>query len=247
MRPLAVFVAFLLSLSLHGQQKSFDTRSVDKIVESAMRAWQVPGAAVAVVREDRVVYVQGYGVKELGTTQPVTPDTLFQIASTSKAFTTAAISMLAAEGKLSWDDPVRKHLPYFQLADACADAQVTLRDIVSHRTGVGRYDELWDNTPLTREEVIRSMGKVTPSKPFRTAYQYQNIMFIAAGEVVANASGVPWEEFVRTRIFTPLAMTRTITSDTQWNAADHANGYQYDWRTDRVSPQRPIDTQTLGS
>lgn len=247
MRPLAVFVAFLLSLSLHGQPKSFDTRSIDKIVESAMRAWQIPGAAVAIVREDRVVYVQGYGTKELGKTEPVTADTLFQIASTSKAFTTAAIAMLAAEGKLSWDDPVRKHLPYFQLADACADAQVTLRDLVSHRTGVGRYDELWDNTPITREDVIRSMAKVEPSKPFRTAYQYQNIMFIAAGEVVANASGVPWDEFVRTRIFTPLAMTRTVTSDAAWNAADHANGYQYDWRTDRVSPQRPIETQTLGA
>jgi CubicO group peptidase (beta-lactamase class C family) len=247
MRPLAVFVAFLLSLSLHGQQKSFDTRAVDKVMESAMRAWQIPGAAVGIVREDRVVYVQGYGTKELGKTEPVTADTLFQIASTSKAFTTASMAMLATEGKLSWDDPVRKHLPYFQLSDACADAQVTLRDIVSHRTGVGRYDELWDNTPLTREDVIRSMGKVEPSKPFRTAYQYQNIMFIAAGEVVANASGVPWDEFVRTRIFTPLAMTRTVTSDEAWNASDHATGYQYDWRTNRVAPQRPIETQTLGS
>jgi CubicO group peptidase (beta-lactamase class C family) len=246
MRPLAVFVAFLCSVSLHAQQTTFDTRAVDKLLVSAMRAWQIPGAAVAVVREDRVVYVQGYGTKELGKVDPVTADTLFQIASTSKAFTTASLAMLAADGKLSWDDPVRKHLPYFRLSDACADAQVTLRDIVSHRTGVGRYDELWDNTPLTREDVIRSMGNVEPSKPFRTAYQYQNIMFIAAGEVVANASGMPWEEFVRTRIFTPLAMTHTVTSDAAWNSSDHANGYQYDWRTDRVTPQRPIDTQTLG-
>ncbi|HEX8618184.1 MAG TPA: serine hydrolase [Thermoanaerobaculia bacterium] len=246
MRPLAIFVVFFLSLSAAGQQ-AFDPRAVDKLFNTALKAWQIPGAAVAIVRNDRIVYVQGYGTKTLGAIEPVTPDTLFQIASTSKAFTTAALSMLVAEGKLSWDDPVRKHLPYFQLGDPCADAQVTVRDLVSHRTGVGRYDELWDNTPITREEVIRSMGKVELSKPFRTTYQYQNIMFIAAGEVVASASGMPWDDYVRTRIFTPLAMTSTITSDEAWSEADHANGYQYDWETNRVTPQRPIETHTLGS
>jgi CubicO group peptidase (beta-lactamase class C family) len=247
MRPLAaVLLSLLLSLAAAAQQP-IDTKAVDKIITSAMRAWGIPGAAVAIVKNDRVVYVSGYGTKELGGTEPVTGETLFQIASTSKAFTSTGLAMLAAEKKLSFDDPVRQHLEYFHLNDVCADAQVTIRDIVSHRTGVKRHDELWDNSPLTREEVVRRIGKVELSKPFRSAYQYQNIMFIAAGEVVAKVSGMPWDEFVKTRIFQPLEMKRTVTSDADWNAADHATGYQYDWKTGRISAQRPIDTTTIGA
>jgi CubicO group peptidase (beta-lactamase class C family) len=105
--------------------------------------------------------------KGVGRHEPVTGDTLFQIASTSKAFTSTALAMLAAENKLSWDDPVRKHLDYFHLADMCADSQVTIRDIVSHRTGLSRHDELWDNSPLTREDVVRRIG--TSSSRSRSA------------------------------------------------------------------------------
>lgn len=246
MRPhKAALLSLLLSLAVSAQP--FDTKAVDKIVTSTMRAWGIPGAAVAIVKNDRVVYVSGYGTKELGGTAPVTGETLFQIASTSKAFTSTALAMLASDKKLSFDDPVRQHLDYFHLNDMCADSQVTIRDIVSHRTGLKRHDELWDNSPLTREEVVRRIGKVELSKPFRSAYQYQNIMYIAAGEVVAKASGMSWDEFVKTRIFQPLAMTRTVTSDAEWNAADHATGYQYDWKTGRISPQRPIDTTTIGA
>jgi CubicO group peptidase (beta-lactamase class C family) len=248
MRPLAAITTFLLSLSALAQGPTFDARAVDKLVNGTLKAWQIPGAAVAIVRNDRVVYVHGYGTKELGGTDPVTPDTLFQIASTSKAFTTASMAILAAEGKLSWDDPVKKHVPYFRVDDMCVDSQVTLRDLVSHRTGLGRHDELWDNTPLTREEVIRGVGETKLVRGFRGGYGYHNINFIAAGEAVASASGMPWEEFVKTRLFAPLAMTRTITSDADWNAdSDRATGYRWEWRPGRVSPQRPIDTQTLGS
>jgi CubicO group peptidase (beta-lactamase class C family) len=245
MRSLAVLLS--LALSAVAAAQPFDTKAVDKIVTSTMRAWQIPGAAVAIVKNDRVVYVSGYGTKELGGTAPVTGDTLFQIASTSKAFTSAALAMLAADGELTFDDPVRQHLDYFHLSDLCADSQVTIRDILSHRTGLKRHDELWDNSPLTREEVVRRIGKVELTKPFRSAYQYQNIMYIAAGEVVAKVSGMSWDEFVKRRIFGPLAMTHTVTSDDDWNAADHATGYQYDWKTGRVSPQRPIDTATIGA
>ncbi len=246
MRSLAVIASFLLSFSLFAQSTSFEPRAVDRLMTSTMKAWQIPGMAVAVVRGDQVVYVQGYGTKELGGTDLVTADTLFQIASTTKAFTTTAISMLAAEGKLSWDDPVKKHLPYFRLPDMCADSQVMLRDIVSHRTGSGRYDELWDNSPFSREQIIRALGENELRRPFRTGYGYNNILFIAAGEVVANASGMPWEEFVRQRIFIPLGMRKTTTSDEEWAKADHASGYRYDWRTNRISPQKPGETQVLG-
>ncbi len=157
MRPLTLIAAFLLAFS-GSAQPALDTKGVDKLMKSTMKAWQIPGAAVAIVRNDRVVYAQGYGTTDLGGTERVTADTLFQIASTSKAFTTAALALLVADGKLSWDDPVRKHIPYFRLDDLCADSQVTIRDIVSHRTGVGRHDELWDNSALTREEIVRAMA-----------------------------------------------------------------------------------------
>jgi len=248
MRPLLACLTLALSLSAFAQNNTVDTKKmVDRVMTATMKAWQIPGAAVAIVKNDRVVYVASYGVKDLATNEPVTVDTLFQLASTSKAFTTTALAMLADDGKLSFDDPVRKHLEYFRLADPCADQQVTIRDIVSHRTGLSRHDELWDYTPLTREQVIRSMGSVALSKPFRSAYQYQNIMFITAGEVVAHASGMSWDDFVRARIFKPLSMTRTVTSDADWNAADHATGYHYDWKTNRITPQRPGDTTTIGA
>ena len=246
MRLLAVLVSLAVTFSTVAQ--SVDTKAVDAMMAKTIKAWGIPGAAVAIVKDDRVVYVQGYGVKELGGTERVTPDTLFQIASTTKAFTSTALAMLATEKKLSFDDPVRRHVEYFRLSDMCADANVTLRDIVTHRTGLSRHDELWDDTPLTRGDVIRSMAHIEPSRPFRTTYQYHNIMFITAGEAVAHASGLSWDDFVRTRIFQPLGMTRTVISDAEWNdAADRATGHKYEWKTARLSPRKPIDTITIGA
>ena len=247
MRPLTICVAFLLASSLLAQQPNIDPKAIDKVMVSTMKAWGIPGAAVAVVKNDRVVYVQGYGSKDLGGTNLVTPDTLFQIASTSKAFTTTAMAMLVGEGKMGWDDPVRKHVEYFRLSDMCADANVTLRDIVSHRTGLAARDELWDNAPSTREEIIRKLAVVEAAGTFRSKYRYNNIMFMTAGEAVAHAAGMPYEQFVQTRIFEPLAMTSTTLSDVEWEKRDHATGHHYDWKTDRISVQKPIDTTALGS
>lgn len=243
---LAFSILYLCAAAAPAQ--NVDSKSVDRIVAATMKAWQVPGLAVAIVKGDRVVHLKGYGTKEAGGTDPVTADTLFQIASTSKAFTTTAISMLAEEKKLSWDDPVRKHLEYFRLEDPCASQLATLRDIVSHRTGVSSHDELWDDTPLTREDVVRRIGFVNASRPFRTTYQYNNIMFIAAGEVVTRVAGMPWDDFVRTRLFQPLGMTHTVTTDEEWNASDdRATGYRWDATAQKAIIQRPIDTTTIGS
>ena len=211
-----------------------------------MSAWQLPGLAVAVVKDDRVVYLKGLGVRVAGESAPVTPDTLFQIASTSKAFTTTAMAMLVDEKKMSWDDPVRKHLPYFQLSDPCADAQVTLRDIVSHRTGVARHDDLWDYTDWSREEVIRRIAMVDLTRPFRASYQYHNIMFMAAGEAVASAAGVPWEEFVATRIFRPLGMNNSVVSEAEWMRSERAAPHRWDYDTERVKRWHTNDYSSLG-
>ena len=240
-----LLIAILLATTTSAQ--TLDPKAVDRVMNATVKAWSVPGGAVAVVQNDRVVHVQGYGVKEVGGTAPVTADTLFQIASTTKAFTTTAMAMLASDGKLSFDDPVRKHVPYFRLQDVCADGNVTLRDIVSHRTGLESHDSLWDDTTLTREEVIRSLGHLELARPFRTTYQYHNILFIAAGEAVAGASGMSWDEFVRTRIFQPLKMTSTVTSQADWIRSDHATGHRYDWKTGAVRARTADDVTTLGS
>src|SRR5689334_15929154 len=119
-------------------RSSFDVAKVDAILQAALQKTETPGGAIAIVRDDEVLYLAGCGVKEIGTDDPVTPDTVFAIASTTKAFTTTAIAMLVDEGKMAWDDPVRRHVPFFRLQDPLADANVTLRDLVCHRTGMSR-------------------------------------------------------------------------------------------------------------
>lgn len=209
----------------------------DDLLIKALATWKVPAIAVAVVQNDRVIYLKVAGVKEMGKTDPVTPDTLFEIGSTTKAFTTTAMAMLVDEKKMSWDDPVRKYLDYFRLEDPCADSIVTLRDTVSHRTGLSRHDELWDyNPPATREQIIRAMSTVKLSRPIRSAYQYNNIMFLTAGEALASAAKMPWEDFLRTRVFEPLGMTHTRVSAADFTTAEHAIGHRYDSKAGRMVP-----------
>lgn len=188
------------------KNRDIDAAAIDAIVTQAQKTWDVPGVAVAIVRDDRVVYLKGFGVRATDQKDPITPDTLFPIASCTKAFTTTAMAMLVSDGKLGWDDPVRKHVPGFHLADPLADSQVTLRDLVSHRTGVGSNDFLWYRSPWSREEVVRRIGLVKPKYLFRDGFEYQSTMFTVAGMAVESASGKKWEDFVRERIGTPLGM-----------------------------------------
>lgn len=222
------FLALAAALSLSGQPV-FDQSRVDQLVTEALSAWRVPGVAVAIVRNGEVVYLKGHGVRQLGQPEPVTPDSLFQIASTTKAFTTAALALLVEEGKLNWDDPVRKHLEYFRLADPLANENLTIRDLVTHRTGMPRHDSFWYKTSLSREEVIRRLGEAKASKQFREEYQYQNIQFLAAGELIGKVTGSTWDDFVRRRLFEPLGMKGTTTRYAEAMA-----------RTDRAMPHRRL-------
>jgi CubicO group peptidase (beta-lactamase class C family) len=184
-----------------------DTNAVDAIVQRALKTWHVPGVAVAIVRGQELLYLQGHGVRSVESKEPVTPDTLFPIASCTKAFTTTAMAILVDEGKMSWDDPVRKHVPYFRLSDPLADQAVTLRDLVCHRTGLRGHDLLWYRSPWTQKDIIRRVGLLPLDKPFRTAFQYQSTMFTAAGFAVASTSGMSWADFVQSRLLDPLDMT----------------------------------------
>jgi CubicO group peptidase (beta-lactamase class C family) len=185
---------------------------LDAYVERVLRDWEAPGIAVAVVKDDSVVLERGYGMRQVGGREPVDAQTLFAIASTTKAFTAAALAMLVDEGRLHWDDRVADVLPGFQLSDPYASREMRVRDLLSHRSGLPRGDALWYASPFDRAEVLRRVRLLEPASSFRSAYGYQNIMFLAAGELVQAVTDTSWDEFLRTRIFEPLGMQRTRTS-----------------------------------
>jgi CubicO group peptidase (beta-lactamase class C family) len=208
----------LLSLlALAGSQVAFaqeknDWAWLDDFVQSSMKDWKVPGVSIAIVRDQSVVYMKGFGVRDIRNGKPVTTDTLFDIGSCTKAFTTAAIAMLVDEGKMQWDGKVGTYIPFFHLEDPLADENVTIRDLLTHRTGVPPTDLLWYGSDTSRQEVIRNLAHVTPSAGFRARFQYQNGMYVAAGYAAGQVAGSTWDDLVRTRIFAPLGMTKADTS-----------------------------------
>jgi CubicO group peptidase (beta-lactamase class C family) len=184
----------------------------DEYVNKALKDWGVPGIAIAIVRNDQIVLAKGYGVRKLGDPTPVDDKTLFAIGSSSKAFTAAAIAMLVDEGKLKWDDPATKYLPGFQLFDPYVTREVTVRDLLCHRVGLDRGDYIWYGTSYNRDEIWTRIRHVKPSSSFRSKFGYQNIMYLAAGQIVARVSGKSWDDFIRERLFTPLGMSSSNTT-----------------------------------
>ncbi|MGH2346694.1 MAG: serine hydrolase domain-containing protein, partial [Chloroflexota bacterium] len=214
----------------------------DHFVESVRTDWHVPGLAVAIVKDGAVILAQGFGRRDLEKDLPVGTDTLFAIGSCSKAFTTAALAMLADEGKLDWDAPVRTYLPAFQLYDQFATERMTPRDLVTHRSGLPRHDFMWYGAPFTRKELVNRLRYLQPNKDFRAVWQYQNLMYLTAGYLVEVISGVSWEEFVKERIFAPLGMTRTNTSvEVSRLDADAALPYKEEDGKVELLPFRNID------
>ena len=192
----------------HGDQ----LRELDAYFAKAAKDWKVPGLAVAIVHKGQLVFAKGYGVRDVGTKQPVDTQTIFAIASTTKALTSAALGMLVDEGKIRWDDPVTKHLPSFQMSDPWTTREVTVRDLVTHRAGLPNADFLWTGGDNSRDEVIRRIRFIQPTYSFRAGYVYHNVMYTVAGAVIEAASGMSWDEFLRRRIFEPLGMTRSVTT-----------------------------------
>ncbi|MBM3999882.1 MAG: serine hydrolase [Planctomycetes bacterium] len=187
---------------------------LDAYVRSAMEAWRVPGLSVAVVKDGRFLLSKGYGTKRAGTDDPVDRRTLFAIASNTKAFTAAAIAMLVEDGKVRWDDPVRRHLPWLEMYNPYVTAELRVRDLLCHRSGLGTFsgDLLWYGTSYSPREILDRAKHLKPEGPFRTHYGYSNLMFLAAGEVVASAGGKSWNAFVEERILKRLGMDRSATS-----------------------------------
>jgi CubicO group peptidase (beta-lactamase class C family) len=215
---------------------------LDSYINTTMKAWHVPGVAVGIVQGSTPVYLRGFGVRDIRTKSPVTPDTLFDIGSCTKAFTSASIAMLVDEKKMNWDDKVNKSIPYFHLMDPTADENVTIRDLLTHRTGLPGADLIWYGNSFSREEVVRHAAFVRSSAGFRTLFQYQNVMYVALGVAVANVSGLTWDDFVKQRIFAPLGMTESDTSaiDAQ-RSADFASPHEMRHGTVEAIPWKNID------
>jgi CubicO group peptidase (beta-lactamase class C family) len=206
---------------------AIQTGEIEAVVQEALRSWRVPGAAIAVVQGDDLNYIQGFGVREGGRADLVTPDTLFAIGSVTKSFTATAIAMLVDDGKMAWDDPVRKHIEFFRLSDPLANEHVTIRDLLAHRTGLGRHDILWYRSPWEREELIRRMGRVALEHSFRSKHAYQNLMYLAAGYAAGRAAGSTWERLVKKRLLDPLGMTGANFSTTGTEeSSDHASPHR---------------------
>ncbi len=189
--------------------------SLDADVARALKSFDVPGIAIAVVKDGKVIAARGFGVRKLGEPAPVDGKTLFEIASNSKAFTAAALAMLVDEGKLAWDDPVTRHLPDFQMFDAYVTHEMTVRDLLTHRSGLGlgAGDLLWwPTTSFTTDEIIEKLRYIRPATSFRNSYAYDNLLYIVAGKIIAQKSGKSWGDTVRERILKPVGMTSTTTS-----------------------------------
>jgi CubicO group peptidase (beta-lactamase class C family) len=188
---------------------------LDTVVERARKEFDVPGIAVAVVKDGNVVAVKGYGVRKAGGAAPVTPQTLFRIASNTKAFTAAALAILADEKRIRWDDAVIQHLPAFQMYDPYVTREMTIRDLLTHRSGLGLgAGDLMFFPPsdLSREEIVRRLRFIKPATSFRSTYAYDNLLYLVAGQIIPVVTGKSWDDFVKDRIFTPLRMTNSFTS-----------------------------------
>lgn len=218
----------------------------EQFVSETMEQWRVPGMAVAVVRDGALVYAEGFGYRDVENQLPVTPETVFAIGSSSKAFTATSAGIMVDDKKLDWHTPIRKWLPTFELQDKFATERMNLADLLCHRSGLPRHDLLWYNTSATRQELIDRLKYLEPTSDFRTLLQYQNLMFMTAGYLAGQANDSTWEALVEERIFRPLEMARSNLSVTKTQEGDnYALPYELaDLKSDerKQVPFRNIDT-----
>ncbi|MFQ5632809.1 MAG: serine hydrolase, partial [bacterium] len=210
--------------------------------DSIRKIWEVPGFAMSIVKDDKVIFAEGFGQRNIEKNLPATENTLFAIGSCSKAFTTMILGFLAEEGKIDWNELVKTYLPVYKLHDDFATARMTPRDLVTHNSGLPRHDLLWYGSSLTREQMFNRLQYLEPNKDFRTTYQYQNLMFMTAGYLAGQVAGTTWENLVKDRIFTPLGMANSNFSVEDSKKSDN-HALPYVEKDDKIAftPFRNID------
>lgn len=207
----ALLALLLFSTAARAQELDVSKRleGFDAYMEQLLKDWNTPGMGVGIVVNDKLVFAKGYGYRDYENKLPFTPTTLCPIASNSKLFTAVAAGVLVEDGKLTWDKPVRDSVPAIQFYNDQLNNNVTLRDMLSHRTGVTRHDLIWFKSPFTRKELFEKLKYLEPQQPMRETFLYNNLMFSAVGYIIELKSGKAWEQFVRERILTPLDMPTT--------------------------------------
>lgn len=216
MKKTIAIATLLISLSCHLIAQVISSEQIDSLTGLVLKTFDVPGIAVGVIKDGKLVHAKGYGVRSLRTMQKVDENTLFGIASNSKAFTSAALGMLIDEGKLKWDDKVTDYIPEFKMYDPYVTDAFTIRDLLTHRSGLGlgAGDLMMfpDSNNFSKKDIIHNLRYLKPVSSFRTKYDYDNNLYIVAGEVVARVSGMSWEDFIEKRIMQPLGMTASRAS-----------------------------------
>ena len=244
-----------LSFAPAAMAQEAQLQGFDEYVNKALKDWEVPGVGIAIVKNDKIVLAKGYGVRRIGDPTPVNERTIFAIGSSSKAFTSAALAMLVDDGKVKWDDPASKYLRGFELYDPYASKEITVRDLLCHRSGLERGDMLWYGSDYTRDEIIRRARFLKPSWSFRSQFGYQNLMYLAAGQIIPAVTGKSWDEFIKDRFFKPLGMSASSTSIIDLKSSDNiaAPHARLDekveaipWRNiDNIAPAGSINSNAL--
>jgi CubicO group peptidase (beta-lactamase class C family) len=196
---------------------------LDAYIAASMKVFEVPGIAVAIVKDGKVVVAKGYGVRKLGDPTPVDEFTMFGIGSNTKAFTTAALATLVDEGKLSWDDPVYQRLPDFVMYDPYVSHEMTIRDLLTHRSGMGLGEGdllFWPQSSYTRNEIIHKLRFMKPASSFRSKYAYDNVLYMTAGQIIPAITGTSWDDYIRQHIFAPLGMNHSTVSNATYKTGD---------------------------
>lgn len=228
------FAAVVVAAPAAPSTEPFDAEAFHAYVEQAAADWNATGLAVAVVRGQELLFARGYGVLELDRPEAVDADTLFAIGSTTKAMTAASLGILVDEGKVGWDDPVRRYIPEFEVADPWVSEAMTVRDLLTHRGGLPNTDLFWYGQDTDMDEMLSRLRHVEPAYSMRSGFVYQNVMYAAAGEVVRRVSGMPWHDFVDSRIFDRLGMERTVPLAALTRGRDNV-----------ASPHHVVDGETV--
>lgn len=220
--------------------------TIREFVVAKMKDYGVPGLSLAVVHKDKIIMAEGFGLRDVEKNLPVTAQTRFVLGSTTKAFTTLALGMLVDEGKMSWDEPVRNLLPGFSLMDEWATLRCSVRDMITHRTGLPRHDLVWNGSDFGPEEIVNALRFLEPSRDFRSAFQYNNLMYIAAGVIVSRVAGISWENFLRERVFTPLRMKNSGCTLAEYlNSAEFSYAYTKSGEKLEIIPFPPPEKKIM--
>lgn len=217
LRPFSVLLSlFAFCFLTASQAQPITSAEIDQLTERVLKTFDVPGIAVAIIKDGKVIHSKGYGVRSLNTRQKVDENTLFGIASNSKAYTAAALGILVDEQKIKWDDKVTQYIPEFKMYNPWVTEEFTIKDLLTHRSGLGLGAGdlmMWpDSSNFTKADIIHNLRYLKPVSSFRTKYDYDNNLYIVAGEIVARASGMSWEDFVEKRIMQPLGFAASAAS-----------------------------------